>query len=90
MADSSRRRLGKPILPVGPRRIGVGADEDPLLHEPILPRPTETSEVLTQKVSSSDIRLRSRIAAFDLVTIALMNALPRSFDGSSVPQITAT
>lgn len=90
MADSICGSLGEPEFPVGPCCIGMGADDDLLLHDPILPRPTEASEVSNQKVSSSDIRLRSRIAALDLETIALMNALPRSFDGSSVPEMTAT
>ena len=90
MADSICGSLGEPELPVGPCCIGVGADDDPLLHEQILPCPTEAPEVSNQKESSSDIRLRSRIAALDRATIALMNALPRSFDGSSVPEMTAT
>ena len=90
MADSICGSLVEPELPVGLRRMDVGADDDLLLHGSILPCPTEATEVLNQKVSSSDIRLRSRIAAFDLLTIALMNALPRSFDGSSVPEMTAT
>ena len=90
VADSSCGSLVEPELPVGLRRIDVGADDDPLLHGSILPCPTEASVVTNQKVSSSDIRSRSRIAAFDRLTIALMNALPRSFDGSSVPEMTAT